>query len=693
MNQEAIDPAIAAAAALCLQEMDDRAEKLSCVDKTAYHPQPHHHAACLVLEDCNCGHGDQQGVVVPSNAPATSLSTSEMKNASAKVTMPLAVGSVSSCVGVPAGRGYTKNEKNNSVADISLSESQDNSIQPVILSRQDCINLSSLPGAYPVIGISSPRPELEEETSSSPGEDDFSVVHSVTGTERQLTSVEGQQSLPSAELVDIESAPEQMQQAVPAPNNGQLCAARGNSRKEPNRPRMLVIAAAILVLVVVAVAGTTVVAVEKQDCSGQDDETAISSQNASGGTDESQELQTTIDQYILTLLPSDTIGQIVAVDAPDQQASLDGTTPQAQAYQWLLQDPFVEAYSDQRLIQRFALAVFYFATEGSQWLESTHWLSHYHHECQWHFHDIIDEKRFDVAQYVDLPDPRVPCPVDGNGNSSENRTFEILEEVVFRHLWLHTNNLRGTLPRELYLLTNLHSVAAYSNRLEGTLATEIGYMTQLEFLSLNMNALSGTLPTELGLLSSLKGLFVFSNPRLKGSIPSELGLLHNIRFVMLWYCGLSGTVPAALGQATSLVELYLGHNRLTGTVATELGQLDALKRLALINNRLTGTVPTELGRLSNTFTLHLNRNSLSGTIPSELGMLSDMYGLNLDRNMLTGSIPKELGLLNHQDGNPFKVLNLTQNMLSGTVPEVLCTDMESMQFDCMEQLCGCECLC
>ena len=80
----------------------------------------------------------------------------------------------------------------------------------------------------------------------------------------------------------------------------------------------------------------------------------------------------TFPEHVQGLLPKETLKEL---ERP--------TTAQAQAYQWLLEDPFAETYTDARLLQRFALATLYFATNGDDWYNATNWVSYELHECEW----------------------------------------------------------------------------------------------------------------------------------------------------------------------------------------------------------------------------------------------------------------------------------------------------------------------
>ena len=97
------------------------------------------------------------------------------------------------------------------------------------------------------------------------------------------------------------------------------------------------------------------------------------------------------------------------------------------------------------------------------------------------------------------------------------------------------NQVSGTLPTHIGLLTDLTSLILYRNRFSGTLPTEIGLLTRLANLQLYTNQLSGTLPTEIGRLTQLTAsLYLFGNS-FSGTLPTELNLLS------MSYCSLTST--------------------------------------------------------------------------------------------------------------------------------------------------------
>ena len=83
------------------------------------------------------------------------------------------------------------------------------------------------------------------------------------------------------------------------------------------------------------------------------------------------------------------------------------------------------------------------------------------------------------------------------------------------------NNLRGTIPPELGNLTHARELRLSNNFLTGTIPSTLGDMTALVILRLSGNALSGPVPSELGSLSTLWELRLHRN-QLTGEVPRTL---------------------------------------------------------------------------------------------------------------------------------------------------------------------------
>jgi hypothetical protein len=147
----------------------------------------------------------------------------------------------------------------------------------------------------------------------------------------------------------------------------------------------------------------------------------------------------------------------------------DPTTHQSLAYEWLVGDPNLSKRKN--LVQRFALASLFFATRGDNWTKKTNWLATDEgvHECDW----LSDAPR---------------------GLVCHSNQYKILS--------LNLNELNGTLPDEMWLLSTLVSITFYKQNLQGTrLPTWLGKMPMLENLALYDLGLEGYLPNEIAFLT------------------------------------------------------------------------------------------------------------------------------------------------------------------------------------------------
>ncbi len=274
----------------------------------------------------------------------------------------------------------------------------------------------------------------------------------------------------------------------------------------------------------------------------------------------------------------------------------------------------------------WALVALYEATDGENWINSEYWFFH-PNPCLWN---------------------GVEC--DGG------------DHTVYS-LNLQSNNLSGSIPKELGNFTNLLSLNLPNNELSGSIPPELGNLPNLVGLELGGNQLTGQIPPELGNLTNLTSLHLYLND-LSGPIPPELGGLSSLRVLWLLENRLSGEIPKELGNLVNLQKLLLSFNELTGPIPETVGDLSALSQLDLRENQLSGAIPAEIGNLSEHLTtVRLSENQLSGPIPSELGNLSQLLYLTLDGNVLTGPIPGELGDLSNLTS-----LKLFSNELSGVVP-------------------------
>ena len=321
-------------------------------------------------------------------------------------------------------------------------------------------------------------------------------------------------------------------------------------------------------------------------------------------------------------------------------------SPQYRAVEWLAQDKNDNGsnWSGYELLQRYVLRVLYHSTNGEKWSNSA--------PSTW----------FGASSVCDWGSTDAQC--NGNG-----------QQVDYIDLW--RNNLQGTIPDELGLLTALTYLdLSLNRRLASTMIpSQLGELTALTFLDLSFNRLASMIPSQLGQLTALTELWLYGN-QLTGTLPSQLGHLTALKVLWLDYDQLTGTLPSQLGQLTALTELWLYDNQLTGTLPSQLGQLTALTLLHLSSNQLTGTLPSQLGQLTALRHFSLSNNQLTGTIPLTLTQLTNLNWLYLYNNNLTGQVPSGFC-------DKTKFLDWRKDGADGNILGTDC--MSKVQCDCCDQ--------
>jgi len=226
------------------------------------------------------------------------------------------------------------------------------------------------------------------------------------------------------------------------------------------------------------------------------------------------------------------------------------TTPQHVAFCWIVNTDKKKVNAGPKMLQRYALAVFYLATAGDKWIESTNWLT-VKDECAWFG---VTCNRWKRVTILDLP----------------------------------FNAVDGIIPRDIKLLTSLTELDLKANDLQGVLPATIGDLKSLTVLKLCMNGIFGNIPVSLGKLKNLKMLNLYGN-FLMGKIPKALGDLGKLEYLDLYANSLTGGIPTELGKLKNLKELYLNENGLAGTISRETGK--KLNRLTELWADCRGSYP------------------------------------------------------------------------------------------------------
>jgi hypothetical protein len=216
-----------------------------------------------------------------------------------------------------------------------------------------------------------------------------------------------------------------------------------------------------------------------------------------------------------------------------------GSTPQRQAFYWLATDDELANFDHTETMQRYALAVFYYATnanpslyveEPQPWIDAQLWLSE-SHACEWW---------------------GIEC----------NTQHHVLA------INLASNNLTGSLPQELALFANSFITLDLADNLiymEGELYDVFEKLVNLETLLLDDNFMVSErgLPTQFKNLHNLRKLRMSYN-LLAGQLETEgnkvlvhMGALTHLEIESNF---LTGPMPADIQKLTGLVYLYMRRN-------------------------------------------------------------------------------------------------------------------------------------
>lgn len=246
---------------------------------------------------------------------------------------------------------------------------------------------------------------------------------------------------------------------------------------------------------------------------------------------------------------------------------------------------------------------------------------------------------------------------------------------ALRSFSVDTNFLSGSLPQELFTLSSIgRSIAPLNEK-----HTFLGIVSHWFFsvlylrlvtLDLDNNQLSGTLPTEIGLLTSAASLS-FSTNLLEGVVPSELGDLQSLVSFAANVNFLSGALPDVFEDLVMLRSFEFALNFLTGQLPPSLLNLEMLEVLDLSGNQLSGLLSEDIGGMMSLRELRMDRNLFSGQLPMNLTQLENLEVISMSQNFLTG-IPVELSAL-----PVLRELQVSANFLT-QLPEELVNDFPSL---------------
>jgi hypothetical protein len=169
------------------------------------------------------------------------------------------------------------------------------------------------------------------------------------------------------------------------------------------------------------------------------------------------------------------------------------------------------------------------------------------------------------------------------GSYSGEISSEIGLLTSLGHLSLscQSNDLRltGTLPTELGLMTRLSTLSISGCSLTGTIPSEIGYLSLLKYLSFGQNfSLKGSIPSDVWELTNLQSLYL-DDTSLSGSLSPDVGRLVNLEKLWLHGTRVSGPIPNQLGKLVNLKGLDFGSTNLSGTIPSSICKNSQLREI------------------------------------------------------------------------------------------------------------------
>jgi hypothetical protein len=294
---------------------------------------------------------------------------------------------------------------------------------------------------------------------------------------------------------------------------------------------------------------------------------------------------------------NDILSIIIPMSGFDNVMTTNTASPQYKAAQWIIHiDEARLCPNDYAVIQqRYALAVFYYSTSLLPWKNCG--ADPKTSPCS---SDTIisSNQRSSTSTVVDLSSviDNVIALMDASVTAADSQRWLSSSHVCSwygvkcngqleaTHIWLDSNNLSGTIPFELSVITNsLSSLSLLHNSLYGSLPPSLGDNSNMVEFHVAFNNFSGTIPDTYSNWSILKSFNVEGNS-FQGFLFSNKNALFDASYRSMENLILSdndfqGTISPALGAFTNLTRLLVDKNSFTGTMPLSICGLQKLVQL------------------------------------------------------------------------------------------------------------------
>lgn len=191
-------------------------------------------------------------------------------------------------------------------------------------------------------------------------------------------------------------------------------------------------------------------------------------------------------------------------------------------------------------------------------------------------------------------------------------------------LWLHGNQLSGTIPEGIGDLISLKDLNLNGNQLVGLIPQSLASL-ELERLDLNNNMLMGPIPKfKSGNVSYDSNSFCQSTPGAPCApqVTALLDFLGGINYPTTLASQWSGNDPCkgpwlgvTCNSDSKVIALNLPNRNLSGTLSPSLARLDSLRQVRLAGNHLTGQIPANITQLKSLTLLDVTHNNFKPPLP------------------------------------------------------------------------------
>ncbi|KAL0542017.1 hypothetical protein IC582_022103 [Cucumis melo] len=237
-------------------------------------------------------------------------------------------------------------------------------------------------------------------------------------------------------------------------------------------------------------------------------------------------------------------------------------------------------------------------------------------------------------------------------NTGLNGTIESLDFSSFPNLLrldLKLNNLNGSIPPSIGLLSKLQFFDLSTNSFNSTLPSSLANFTEVYELDVSRNNITGGLhpsffPTEDSKFGwkSMQNLLM-QDTMVEGELPEEFGNMKSLSIIALDRCKFYGSIPKAIGNLENLTILRLnGNGNFSGEIPEGIGKLTKLVDLRLFDNKLSGALPQGLGIYSPLATVHIFENNFTGPLPPGLCSHGQLVNFTAFTNSFTGFLNQKL---------------------------------------------------